>query len=166
MADDLIEVRAGLALRPAAEDDRDFLLRVYGSTRVDELNLVPWTEDEKTAFVLMQFEAQDTSYRQTYPAGAFLVVLADGEPVGRLYHARTADELRIIDITLLPERRGNGIGSALLIWLLEGADAEGLGSSLHVEPWNPATRLYERLGFELVEQGPVYQHMRRRAAVS
>jgi len=75
-------------LRPAADGDRDFLLRVYASTREEELRLVDWSTEQKAAFVRMQFEAQDSYYREHYASAAFDVIEVDGEPAGRLYVAR------------------------------------------------------------------------------
>lgn len=152
---------ARIELRPATDDDRGFLRDVYGSTRADELALVPWSDDEKAAFVEMQFEAQDSAYRQAYPDGRFLVVLGEGVPIGRLYLARLDGGIRIVDIALLPEHRGAGIGSRLVDDVLAEADAEGVAVSLHVEPWNPARRLYERRGFRVVEERGAYLFMER-----
>ena len=74
-------------------------------------------------------------------------MLVDGEPAGRLYVARWKKELRIVDIALLPEHRGRGIGAELLRELLEEADAAGKPVTIHVERENPAMGLYQRLGF-------------------
>lgn len=148
-------------LRPATDEDRAFLLTVYSETRTEELSVVPWTDDQKAAFLRMQFEAQDTWYRQVYPGAAFLVILRDRTPIGRLYVARSDAEVRVVDIALLPEHRGQGIGSGLIADLLATADRDGLPVTLRVEPWNPAKRLYERLGFEVREQGDVYETLLR-----
>lgn len=143
-------------LRPARAEDRDFLLRVYGSTREEELRLVDWEAEEKAAFVQQQFEAQDSYYREHYDPATFDVIEVDAEPAGRLYVARWEDEIRIIDVALLPEHRGRGVGTALLRALLEEAAEAGKRLSIHVELNNPARRLYERLGFAPVEERGVY----------
>lgn len=150
-----------IALRPAGDDDRPFLLTVYSSTRAEELAVVPWTDEQKDAFLRMQFEAQDSWYRQIYPDGEFLVVVREGTPIGRLYVARLLTEVIVVDIALLPEHRGQGIGSRLLADILAEADRDRLPITLHVEPLNPVKRLYERLGFEVREQGQVYETMVR-----
>jgi len=129
-------------------------LRVYASTREEELRPVDWTADQKEAFVRMQFEAQDAYYREHYHPATFDVVEVDGDPVGRLYVARWADEIRIIDVALLPEHRGRGIGTSVIRALLDEAAASGKRLSIHVEKHNPARRLYERLEFvESVDRG-------------
>ena len=165
MAHDLSGLPAGVTLRPVKSGDRDFLLHLYGTTREEELALVPWTDGEKAAFVRMQFDAQAASYGDTYPDGEFLVVLLDGDPAGRLYLGRLPGELRLIEIALLPEHRGRGIGTALIAAIVSRAEQDGVDVGLHVEPWNPAKRLYERLGFETVELRGIYEFLRRPARV-
>ena len=151
-----------LELRPADRDDEPFLFALYASTRAEELAIVPWDDAQKDAFLRMQFEAQRRHYATYYPAAAHDVVIVDGEPAGRLYVDRREDEIRIVDIALLPAYRGRGIGSALLTPILEEADAGGKTVSIHVEHNNRARRLYERLGFvEVAEQG-VYALLERK----
>jgi ribosomal protein S18 acetylase RimI-like enzyme len=150
---------AASSLRPALEDDRPFLLDVYASTRADELALVSWTDDEKEAFIAQQYAAQDATYRARYPDGSFLVIEVQGRPVGRLYLARLMDEIRVVDIALLPAARGQGIGTALLRGVLGEAEGKGLVVRLHVEAWNPAMRLYQRLGFRRLETRGIYEFM-------
>jgi ribosomal protein S18 acetylase RimI-like enzyme len=166
VADRLSVGPALVDLRPVTPDDRDFLLSVYRSTREDELALTGWNEPQKVAFVTMQFEAQDSYYRQIHPDGSFLVVVVDGEPAGRLLLARLEREIRVIDIALLPAYRGAGIGTRLLRDVIADADAAALPVSLHVEPWSPARRLYERLDFRSVGQHGIYERMERPVPVS
>lgn len=136
-----------VSLRPAAPADEPFLFTVYASTRRDELAGVDWTPAQTQAFLRMQHDAQLAAYRARHPRGAFLVVQLDGQPVGRLFFALLDGHLRIIDLALLPEVRGAGIGTSLLEAILAGANAAGMPVSLHVERGNGALRLYERLGF-------------------
>jgi ribosomal protein S18 acetylase RimI-like enzyme len=136
-----------ITLRPVRGTDHDLLRRVYASMRAEELALVAWTDAEKDAFLRHQFDAQDSYYREHYDGATFDVIEVDGEPVGRLYVARWAEEIRIMDIALLPEHRGAGVGTQLLRALLEEGRAAGKRVSIHVEHENPARQLYERLGF-------------------
>jgi hypothetical protein len=77
-----------ITLRPITPDDEEFLCRVYGSTREEELALTDWDVAQKTAFVQMQFAAQHRYYQENYRQTTFDVILADGVPAGRLYVAR------------------------------------------------------------------------------
>ncbi len=150
------------SLRPVKPGDEDFLYRVYASTRQEELAQVGWDEAQKAAFLRMQFDAQARYYREHYAGAQFLVILAEDQPAGRLYVIRWPAEIRIMDIALLPEHRGAGIGTKLLGDLISEAEASGKPLSIHVERFNVrALRLYERLGFEEVADKGVYLLMER-----
>jgi ribosomal protein S18 acetylase RimI-like enzyme len=143
-------------LRPVAEDDRAFLLDLYGSVREPELARVPWDGVTKRAFIEHQFSAQDAHYREHYPGATLDVIEIDDEPAGRLYVHRGTRDIRIMDIALAPAFRGRGIGSELLRSLIGEADASKRTLSIHVEANNPARRLYERLGFRPAGEHGVY----------
>ncbi len=157
------EAVPAVALRPATEADRDFLARVYASTREQELAQVPLSPEQKAAFLRQQFEAQSAHYESNYTETSFDVVLVDGEPAGRLIVARWAEELRIVDIAMLPQQRGRGVGGRLMGELLAEADERGVKASIHVERANPAMRFYERLGFVPAGEHGVYLLMERQA---
>jgi ribosomal protein S18 acetylase RimI-like enzyme len=146
-----------VTLRAVTEDDRDFLVGVYGATRDEELSQVVWAEGQRDAFIRMQFDAQDTQYRMHNPAGSFDVIELSGRPVGRLYVDRRPTDIRIVDIALLPEFRGAGIGSHLIGRLLAEAAGSGRTVSIHVEIHNRAAELYGRLGFAPVSERGVYR---------
>jgi ribosomal protein S18 acetylase RimI-like enzyme len=148
-----------VALRPATDDDREFLVGVYGSTRTDELAQVAWAPGQREAFVRMQFDAQDHEYRRHNPHGTFDVIEVDGRPAGRLYVDRRPTDIRIVDISLLPEFRGAGVGGLLLTRLIDEAAASGRSLSIHVEVHNRAARLYERMGFAVAADLGVYRRM-------
>lgn len=153
---------SAVGLRSATSADIAFLGEVYASTRTAELNPVPWTDDQKRAFLRQQFEAQHLAYHDSYPDAAFDVITLDLVPIGRLYVTPLGDdELRVIDIALLPEHRNRGIGSRLIETVIARADREHRSVSLHVELWNPAIGLYERLGFHRGAQTEVYLRMDR-----
>lgn len=145
-----------IALRPVAPTDAPFLYRVYASTREPEMALVDWTAEQKAAFLQMQFAAQDRYYHETLPDVAYQVVLWDGQPAGRLYVGRWPAEIRVVDIALLPEYRSHGIGSALFRDLMAEAREAGKALRIHVERFNPAQRLYARLGFVQIADEGVY----------
>ncbi len=141
-----------VTFRPVTADDGQFLIRVYGSTRLEELALTNWDDAQRDAFVQMQFAAQQAHYRQTYPNAEHLLILLDGEPVGRLYVAEIEAEIRIVDISLLPEHRKAGIGTPIIRQLMEEAAVIEKPLRIYVESFNPSQRLFERLGFVKVDE--------------
>jgi ribosomal protein S18 acetylase RimI-like enzyme len=151
-----------VSLRPITDADLGFLLQLYATTRADELAQVPWTDEQKAAFVVQQFEAQHAWWQEHYAGARFDLVLVDGDPAGRLYVDVWAREIRIVDIALMPAYRGSGIGTMLLRRVFAEGDAAGKPVSIHVEVFNPARRLYDRLGFvEKGAHGDVYLLMER-----
>ena len=149
-----------ITLRPIGPEDLKFLLDVYASTRTDEMRLLDWDKQTKEVFLHLQFEAQHRYYSENYPGAEFQVILLDGKPVGRLYIHRRESEIRIMDITVLPEHRNKGIGSFLLDQVLTLATNRQLPVTIHVEQFNPALNLYKRLGFRLVEERGVHLFMK------
>ncbi len=140
--------------------DLPFLRKLYESTRSQELKLIPhWNEDEKKAFLDQQFHAQHTYYKENFGEAEFSLLLVNDIPVGRLYLDRRKDELRIIDIALLPAYRGIGIGTKLLREILKEAHNVEKPVRIHVEQNNPALSLYSRLGFRQIGDTGVYYLM-------
>jgi ribosomal protein S18 acetylase RimI-like enzyme len=155
-----------ITLRPVTDGDMPFLLALYATTREDELKQVDWTPEQKAAFVHQQFHAQHQFWRENYSDTSWDLIVRGGEPVGRLYVARWADDIRIVDIALVPAARGGGLGTELIRGILAEGDASGRKVSIHVEIFNPARKLYERLGFVQAEERGVYLRMERAPAAA
>lgn len=146
-----------ITLRPAGTNDLTFLFTVYASTRADELALLDWTTEQKQQFLEMQFKAQLWDYAHRFPNATHDLILFEGYPAGRLYVARNEQEIRLLDITLLPAYRNKGIGSLVLNELVAEAQQQQKPLSHTVIKSNQAAiRLYQRLGF--VIQGEVSHH--------
>jgi len=137
-----------ISLRPVNESDDGFILSLYASTREQEMALVPWSPEQKDAFVRMQYAAQKRHYQAECPRAAHNIIYVDEIPAGRLYLDRRADALHILDITLLPRHRGQGAGGEVLRRVLEEARGAGKPVTIYVESFNPSMRLFERLGFQ------------------
>jgi len=144
------------SFRPIRPDGAAFLLEVYASTRLDELAVVDWDDTQKASFLHRQFAAQHQFSQERYTSTDFLIILCDAVPVGRLSVARWEDEIRIVDIALLPPYRHTGIGTAILTDLLAEAQRIGKPVRIHVEKNNPALSLYTRLGFTPLADRGVY----------
>ena len=127
-----------------------FWLVLYASTREQELAQTNWSDEQKAMFCRMQFNAQTADYRTNYPDASFQVIERDGVAAGRLLVRRSDAAVHVIDIALLPEHRGAGIGTKLLKELQDEARGADKKLSIHVEQFNPARRLYDRLGFRRV----------------
>jgi ribosomal protein S18 acetylase RimI-like enzyme len=157
--------RSSIAFRSVAGADTPFLRHLYGTTREDEMQLVPWTPEQKAAFLDMQFQAQAAHYTEFYPHCQFLMIELEGRPIGRLYIDRGEDDIRITDIALLPEWRGHGIGRMLMEEILAEGRNTGKRVTIYVEHYNPARGLYDRLGFRHVDTNGVYHFMEWRPEV-
>jgi ribosomal protein S18 acetylase RimI-like enzyme len=155
-ATDQSPATSAITCRAVGRDDYAFLLEVYGSTRADEMALVTWTADQRQAFVSMQFAGQQEHYQKTFPTASHQIILLSGRPVGRLYVARLDQEIRIVDITVLPPERNSGIGNFLLRGLLDEAGRVGKVVRIYVENYNPSLRLFERLNFKPVEDHGIH----------
>ena len=150
-------------LRPVTPADDEFLLEVYGASRADEMALVTWwTDEQKRFFLKSQLDAQRGEYEKRFPAADYQIILVDGQPAGRLWVARTPEQIRLLDIALLPGFRRRGVGAVLLRRLIEESEAKGLPLRHMVFELNPdAVRFYQRLGFALLEQHGAYLEMER-----
>ncbi len=152
-----------IALRAEVPADRALSLAAYASTRCADLALTNWLPAQQEAFVAQQFDAQHRYYRAQFPQARFDIVTVDGTDVGRCYVDRDPQRICLIDIVLLPEWRGMGIGAHLLGNLIAEADVQQLPIALHVEKHNPILGWYTRLGFVAGGDVGVYLSMRRDA---
>ena len=143
-----------VTLRPVRSDDELFLRTAYAITREEELSHTGLNAAQKEAFLDMQFRAQQQDYRGRFPDAEHSVILHGEDRVGRLYVARSDDEVRVLDITVLPEHRNRGIGTGLIKDLGREASQSRRPIRIYLDHGSPAIRLFERLGFTRVEEQP------------
>jgi ribosomal protein S18 acetylase RimI-like enzyme len=148
-----------VSLRLARPEDEIFLFQVYASTRTDEMALVNWTQEQKDAFLQMQSTAQRTDYGQNYPQAQYLVIEQADTRLGRMIVDHSQNPILLMDIALLPEYQRAGIGGTLIRDLLAEAQRKNRMVRLHVETFNPAMRLYTRLGFVKSGEVGIYHEM-------
>ncbi|MGH6926241.1 MAG: GNAT family N-acetyltransferase [Propylenella sp.] len=153
----------GFSSRSETEADVQFLRRLYASTRWEELAPVPWTDGEKVTFLESQFALQRHHYLTYYAATDCAVLEKDGVPAGRLYVDRGPETLLVVDLALLPEWRGQGVGTALMLAVMEEARAAGKSVTVTVEKQNRAELLYKRLGFREISDEGAHSVMEWRA---
>ena len=141
-----------LKLRPVSASDDGFLLTLYESTRAGEMTQVPWSEEQKRAFLKGQFEAQRSDYTTRFPGAEHSIIVADDERIGRIWVDRRDEEIRLLDIAILPRFQNAGIGATLLEQLQQQAAEAGLPLRHSVSATNQdALRFYQRLDFVVVE---------------
>jgi ribosomal protein S18 acetylase RimI-like enzyme len=136
-----------ISLRTQTEADDAFLKELYASVRWSEVASTGWPDGLKHAFLEQQRALQTQHYVTHYNELWRGIVLYANRPVGRMYLWQNGDDLRIVDLSLLESRRGQGIGTQLLRAVIGEATLSNACVSLHVEQNNPARQLYQRLGF-------------------
>ena len=149
-------VRVNVSLRPATPDDEPFLLDVYASSREEELALLDWDDNQKRAFVRMQFLVRERSY----PSGDDQIILMNERPIGRMLVNRSDSAILLTDIALLTKYRNAGIGTALIQDLMKEAAESRKPLHLHVLETSAAVRFYERLGFSRLGTDAAYLEMK------
>jgi ribosomal protein S18 acetylase RimI-like enzyme len=150
-----------IALRAYEDCDRDFLFRLYASTRAQEIAPFGWPPAQQEAFLLMQFTAQQRWYSMSYEQAEHQIIEQEGVPIGRIMVLRQPPAAVLVDIALLPEHRGKGIGGELIRQVIQQCDQQKLPLRLQVLRGNPALRLYERLGFVRTQEDQIYIHLER-----
>lgn len=149
-------------LRPSSPDDQEFLFQLYASTRQAEFAALGWDSAQLEALLRMQFMAQQRWYETAYAQAEQRIVMLEETPIGRITVQRGAQAAILVDISLLPQHRGRGIGGGLIRDLLEQCGQEGVPVRLQVLKANPAGRLYERLGFVKTGEDDIYFQMEKR----
>jgi len=142
-----------IRLRPANSDDQAFLFDLYRSTRAEELSAWGWDEAQQQAFLNLQFRGQQAHYAEYSNTNHQIILDGEipiGRPIGRILTSHLTDEIRLVDIALLTEHRGQGIGAALIQSLFKEAVRESKTVRLHVVKEARALRLYQRLGFQII----------------
>ena len=132
-----------VSFRVAVEADLPFLLELRrrtmtGHQRASGIHL---SDDEQRGRVLDRFECAQ-------------IVLLSGEPAGLFKVARDANEWSLLQIQIVPEQQGAGLGRWLVQGLIDEARGSGASLRLRVLRANPARRLYERLGFRITAEEP------------
>lgn len=147
-------------LRPVTDLDEEFLFEVYASTREEEVTRVGWDEAQVQGFMQLQHRAQTSDYLERFPGSSYSVITLSRRPVGRLWVDRHHDEIRILDITVLPAHQGRGIGTMLLEQLQSEARQAGVPLRDSVLIDNPrAEALYRRLGFVQIGETGMYRSL-------
>jgi GNAT superfamily N-acetyltransferase len=154
-----LQALPAVTFRPESAADEILLFNLYAETRAEEIASFGWDTATRDAFLRMQFKAQRQGYRSMFPQAICMIILASGEPIGRMVVNHTESEIRLVDIVLLAPYRGRGIGTRLLLDLRTQAAAKRKPLRLHVVKNSRAGRLYARLGFARTDDTGVYEEL-------
>jgi ribosomal protein S18 acetylase RimI-like enzyme len=152
-----------IRLRDATAEDAELLYRIYASTREEELSLLSWSEPETIAFLRSQSDAQLREYSSRFPQSGYQIIMLGDVPVGRFFVSHSPAEIRIVDLAILPTFRDRGFGQYLIREVLEEGERTGKPIRLHVEEYNRALRLYQRLGFVSIGRLGIYLELEWRS---
>jgi ribosomal protein S18 acetylase RimI-like enzyme len=132
----------GFSLRTVRDDDLPWLRDLYASTRAEEMTPVPWPDIAKRSFLDQQFGLQHQHYMAHFGDVDYLAIEhAQRGPVGRYYLQRAAPEHLLVDISLFPSMRGQGLGRTLIETSQREAQTLGRGMQLHVSQHNQCAGL-------------------------
>ena len=146
-----------IRLRPATAGDIGFMRELYTGTRMAEMTASGLPEPAFKQFLAVQFAAQYQHYTTHYSADDFNIIEADGIPIGRFFVDYRRTEIRVVDITLAPQARGQGLGSYLFQTIFDQARVRKCPVTIHVDRSNRALRWYERMGFTIkANSDPLY----------
>jgi len=149
-----------VTLRKEYPEDEPFLSNLYSSIRLDELTALDWTMSQKEMFLKMQFNAKKQYYKNQFPDADRNIILFNNQSIGIIMVIKSDNEVRLMDIALLPEFQNLGIGTALIQDIISEANETGKSVLLHVQKNSRAIRLYERLGFARISDTEFYFAMR------
>ena len=134
-------------LQSSGEEYNDFIYQLFRTLKVEELNALDWPRQFFDLILPMQFKAHESHYRNNFPDAGDFIILKDSIPVGRIIIDKSGSFIHLIEICVLPEFRGQGIGTTVITKLLKEGEILGKSVRLQVAHNNRAIKLYEQLGF-------------------
>lgn len=163
LSENLSKVGAAISLRPVLPEDEDILLKIYASTRESEMQQAAgWSNEQKETFLRWQLDMQRRDYEKRFPQADYQIILFEGKPAGRLWVGRTPEQIRLLDVAILPEFQNRRIGTHLLRNLIKESEETNVPLRHMIFKLNTAARrFYERLGFRLIEDERMYLLMER-----
>lgn len=127
-------------------DDEPFLKTLFFSTIEEMAAKWPLPEEQKAGLMDMQYRAQKMQYDAQFPDGIHTIIVVEGVEIGRLYRDYEEGAVIGVDLTILPEYRGKGIGTAIIDGIKQEAADTGRVFRFHVMKTNRAIGLYDRIG--------------------
>lgn len=142
------------------KSDEDFLYCLYGLGRIEELAPLLWNNTQKESFLQSQYGARKQHYQSHYHNSIHQIITLDSFDVGMIHYCEKEDEIRLVDIAVMPEFQNKGVGTTLVEELIHFTKQCQKPLRLSVLKYNlNALRLYERLGFSVVSEDDMYNVM-------
>jgi ribosomal protein S18 acetylase RimI-like enzyme len=152
-----------ISLRPAQKSDEPFFYEVFKSVRAPEFAVLGLHPEQLEMLIGQQYEARTGSYEAQFPDSGNSVVLSGDAPIGQFWVFRTPEEFLVVDIALMPDHRGSGVGATLMKQFMAEADAARVPVRVTVASNNPGSlRFHQRLGFRIISEEPMYYTMEYR----
>ena len=146
-----------LELRPATGEDAHFLRGLFAEGRAELFAAMPVGQEQLAALVQLQFDAQASGYRATYPRSVDHVILLGSAPAGRIWLEEDAESIHILDLVVARSHRRQGVARSMLLAIIDQADRSGRTVRLSVWHANDAAlALYRSLGFRMQDTGNGY----------
>lgn len=143
-------------LRPETPDDDTFVRGLLAELKAAEFAPLALPAEALAQLVESQVAIYRHGHAIQFPDARHQVITTqDYGRAGYLAMVHHGDALHLTQFLVASALRGRGIGTATLATLLGTARSDGLRLRLSVNPWNPARRLYERMGLSVVGESPV-----------
>jgi ribosomal protein S18 acetylase RimI-like enzyme len=152
-----------IRLSKRGKDHEEFVLALFASHKLLELGAQNWPKAMQKQISEMQFNAFEVSIKKEYPGAHDSLISVDSELAGRIIVNETEDNIRIINLSLLPAFRNKGIGTKLIKDVISEASIKKKPVYFDVDKHNPAISLYIRLGFNVVKDNEVSYTMAYKA---
>ena len=136
--------------RPAAESDIDFLYALHVATMKEYVDKT-WGWDDTF---------QEAVFRKNYVPAEIQVITFAEKDMGMLSLEERVEDVFLRAIEIHPDYQGQGIGTAIIQKIIVEGTLKMKPVFLHVLKVNPAKKLYERLGFSVVNETPTHFQMR------
>lgn len=133
-----------LEFREANVEDFDFLIHLRAKTMLEHLSNLDIAIDEAGMMERVKYKFDHSK-----------IVMVNGMDAGLLKLDKTNRPWNLIQIQVLPQFQGRGIGEQIIKRVLSEAELQKIDVKLSVLKGNPAKKLYERLGFSVVREDDI-----------
>lgn len=152
-----------LTLRPRTDNDTDFLVELYETSREEEMQYIEWKNDEeRIKFFRQQYNAQHLHFDSNYDNLDYDILVYNNQDIGRLVLHRTPENLHCLDVIIIPSFRKMGIGTIIMERIEEEVKQKKITATLYFEKTKPYLEsIYSKYGFVTIEDLGTHKFMKR-----